>query len=588
MRRVRDYFRPGEDGEVSWRGLIGLMLLTLIPRLTLALKSLPPCNDAFYYFETAAHLDQNHFETALLVFSFNIYPWLLLGIHRLGFGWIHAGLIVSLASSCLTILPLHGWIRRMFDPTTALVSCLLFAMHPLAALSGFEATREAFFWLCYSTALYFLRSGLDQFRLRDLFGGGLAFALAVTTRAEGWSLLIPCLGWPLIATVRNRALWRRLVLIPLSFVLAFPTFMIVANVTLLRNHDRWELGRLEMLGQFFGWTVRQLDGESAAPSQIEAKPAVAVARSPLPAKPPSTRTESQVPADEIPRYGYVVPQKRVQAFAIEFRRAIGLPFLLLLGGGIFAERKRLWRAEYLLLFGLAAAQTLAVWIRLQAKGDINGRYFVMSLLTLLPWFALGAQFYCQLLARLWSRLWPSLSRWSVAVVGLGVVMFAGYHVALAVLPSYSPRYDHRELGRWLMREYGPFETLCAESFAGRCRRIAFYAADETPSTTPIPSGDAPLPEIVIVDVPEAPLTPGAMALTNLPEHLRRRGMVVIEIDGLPALKGVPGFLFLFRPDVLARGNPAHLVSDGPTADAPPARKGPLQFTVRPVRSPPSL
>ena len=172
-----------------------LVLLCLAPRAVMALRVPSICCDGLTYVTTARALEAGNFRDALFEGAFNIYPAILVAVHRLGFDWETAAAVWGVAVSTLVILPLWGWARRQFDDRVALAACLLYIVHTTFIIESPEVMRDATFWFLFMLAIYWLWRAVTEVRYRYFMAGGAAITLALLTRIEGLFLLIPLVLW---------------------------------------------------------------------------------------------------------------------------------------------------------------------------------------------------------------------------------------------------------------------------------------------------------------------------------------------------------------------------------------------------------
>ena len=117
---VRAAGTAAPQGRFGWLAL--LLLLCLIPRAFMAWKIGGCVTTAPMYIEVAKSLDQGQLhEDKYNRFGLNLFPVILMLLHRSGLDWELAGKFWNVAISCLTVLPLYGWVRRQFDDRLALV-----------------------------------------------------------------------------------------------------------------------------------------------------------------------------------------------------------------------------------------------------------------------------------------------------------------------------------------------------------------------------------------------------------------------------------------------------------------------------------
>ena len=111
--------------------LLGLVFLCLIPRALVALRIGSICPDAVLYIRLAEALKVENFHEAFASMRLNVFPIILMLLNQLGLSWETCGPFWNVMISSLVVLPLYGFARRQFDDTVALVSCMLYAVHPI-------------------------------------------------------------------------------------------------------------------------------------------------------------------------------------------------------------------------------------------------------------------------------------------------------------------------------------------------------------------------------------------------------------------------------------------------------------------------
>ena len=139
------------------RWLLLLVLLCLLPRAFMAWKIGGICNDAAVYIQVAESFDRGSLhEDKHNRFALNLFPAVLMLLHRAGLDWELAGKLWNVAVSCLTVLPLYGWVRRQFDDRTALAAGGLYALHSELIRSSPEGFRDPTYWFLMVLSFYLL------------------------------------------------------------------------------------------------------------------------------------------------------------------------------------------------------------------------------------------------------------------------------------------------------------------------------------------------------------------------------------------------------------------------------------------------
>lgn len=399
----------------SIAGLLTLLfLMCLAPRLLMAWKLEAACDDAYYYVFVANCLKRWDFVSAFDYLNINLYPAILLLLHKLGFDWITGGKLWGALVASLTIFPMFGWVRRLFDDRVATMACFLYGVHPHLIEVSVEPIREATFWFLLTTSLYFIWRSVDELKLWLFLLSGLTVALALHTRIEGWALFVPFAIWSLhrFQMLDGRQRWR-LAGGSLAMVAVTPLLLVAVNTTILRGHGKWEFGRLNHLAVVGRW-MRVLGFDETA-QQFEVKPtprlnkqSSAVVPGPLPpaidiaattpAKPASeVATTAGASTDQVSATAAAAPigkkvaplTESLWSFIKDLARSVGPISLIFLAIGLWRVRGTLTHRDKSTLLIVASAIIAAIWLRLVFYGNMNGRYFLILPFLLAPFHALG-------------------------------------------------------------------------------------------------------------------------------------------------------------------------------------------------------
>ena len=232
--------------------LLLLLLACLVPRALMAWKMGGICPDAVVYIQVAESFDKGLLHNAHQ-FGLNLFPAILMLLHRSGLDWELAGKLWNVAVSCLTVLPLYGWARRQFDNRVALAAGCLYALHSELIRWSPEGIRDPTFWFFMALSMYLLWRAVAEARLPFFLLAGLAMAMAAMTRSEGLFLLLPLLLWSFRRGNRTHhaprdgmhhaerdeyvgALRRRLLLGAMLAVGVFPALLLLASLFWFRGH----------------------------------------------------------------------------------------------------------------------------------------------------------------------------------------------------------------------------------------------------------------------------------------------------------------------------------------------------------------
>ncbi len=467
--------------------IIALLLAAcLVPRAVAAWNWDVLWGDSLSYRCASIALEQGDFEQAFAEFGLNIYPLILIPLRHLGIDWEIAGKCFGVLVASCTVLPLWGWLRRMFDDRLAVIACLVYALQgKLIAVSPL-IIRDSTFWFLLVLTLYYVWRAVGELRIGFFLAAGVALTLAVHTRTEGWLLLIPLLGWGACrwfgacpgttcgagvspapaagtATAQKRL---RLAVGTVLCIAVIPAAVSVVNFTWLREHPRWEFLRTAHLHMAIDW-LNSVSGlhlplpreENVMPAQgpvLEASPPPLAATSP--AAKPVAKTPPPFPSILVP--AVVAPEQTTPSWILTFklleRLAKGYTwmgsFLLLIG--LACGLRVFLRPEHLTLFLMNLLLLVISRIRYWTAG-LDLRYFMPMVIISVPWMALGLEYIIAAARWLLQRRGECSPR--------ALRLFAGSLIAVAVAcslldgPMSAAAYmrKHAALGLWILNRAGP-------------------------------------------------------------------------------------------------------------------------------------
>lgn len=480
MLPAADYpLRTGRAEPLGRRSVLWLAVLvalTLLPRAYVAIQLGPICDDGYFYLAVSEAYQRGDFDTALWYLNINIYPLLIAGFDRLGADPIIAAKAWGVAVATLTLLPLFGWLRRLLDRRVALAACGLYAIHPEFIEVSPEPIRDATFWLLAATSLYLLWRAAAERRAWQFVAAGLAVAAAAHTRSEGWLLMLPAVGWPLVRWREARGDRLRMSVGTATVFAMTPLFVLLFNVSVLRHHDKWELGKLEHFRLAGRWIVGSTNAGDGLPAASALPPAfiggptlsaTKAASSELVAN--VTQLASKADSANAECRPGASSYLKSAVHALE-----PVPLILMLIGAV-GWPHLLLRREHLVLSAICVAVLVGVWVRQVTLGEINGRYFLACFFPASGAAGLGTLW---VLARL-ERGWHAFAHRRGAVTGtLGVAFVIGLaHVAEAVAAQHPSREREAAMGLHLREQLGRDRRILVLPQA--CR-VGYYAGGHLP------------------------------------------------------------------------------------------------------------
>jgi hypothetical protein len=441
---------------------LALMAACFLPRALLAWRADVICEDGPFYVIAAQHLERGELAEAFATgnLRLNTYPILLAWLHGPDHDWVAVGKWLSVVAAMLAVLPMFGWFRRQFNDPVATLACLVYASHPTLIERSPEVLRCPTYWLLLMLTLYLLWRAVIEVRLRWFLLGGLAMALAVHTRVEGWFVLVP---WALWSAMRWCALGcqrPRLALGALSFAVMIPAFIVAVNFTWLRDHPNWEFcfsHRLDI--------IRAV----VAPAETAGVPAASSAATPAPVPastmaPAAAMSAAPPVIDPGPLMPLAGKPPALHKLAWDYIRklvdAFGVPAGLLALLGLASYRTVLMRRDQVAVLCMSLTTFAAIAAQQWRMGEVIGRYFFPIILVTLPYIALGlhelAHRAAAALAPVINRPWlASPRRWTACLL----LAVAAIGCLDALTNNFDSRRQRRDLGQWVLRQLGPNQRI---------------------------------------------------------------------------------------------------------------------------------
>jgi hypothetical protein len=488
--------------------LLILVLLCLIPRAVMALRIPSVCPDGVLYIHLAQAIDAGDWRSGFRDMALNIYPLILVAMHRMGLNWELAAGLWGVTVSSLVVLPLWGWVRRQFDDRVALVACLLYAVNPKLIEWSPEVMRDPTFWLLFMLAIYWLWLGVTEVRYGYFVVGGAAVILATLTRMEGLFLLIPLTLWTFWRFVALQTDRKKLLLAAVLCVVVFPALLLAINVGWAWGHSGWGELRLSPLARVGPWLESVL-GHARANAAVDGleKP-LGVGR-------------------------------MLWIFFPTMTRGLSPVFALLMFGGMWGWRRVWARRDHQPQFYTALVIMCGIWIQLWYDRNICPRYALPIVLMASPFAALGLLGLIGRLLRIAGWL-----RWNIRPQGAVVAAVAAIVAIISLCDAmtsngkyFETRQMAADLGCWVCKEYPRPPAIVGP--VGITPIISFYAhnapyrpfrweADDDSILSMIQQSRA---DVVLLQ-PAKELTEERCAI--LAARLRESGLEPVDRSALPA------------------------------------------------------
>ena len=510
--------------------LAGLLTLSLVPRAIMAWRMPGICPDAVFYIRLGKAIDLGHFQEALGQIHFNIFPFILCFLHRLGLPWETAGTAWGVSISTCTVLPLYGWISRAFNRPVAIAACILYAIHSELIRWSVEIIRDSTFWFLLVLSLYLVWRAVTELRWGWYLASGATIALACLTRFEGPVLFVPLVGWSWWRAREGDVCRGRLVAACLLCAGIYPLSLMLINA--LWFHGRTtDLVRFRTAALAQDWARESLTGQPALERQ--------------------SRTDLLAP---------LPPTKMAQRFLTGMIRGITPLYLLAILGGITAWHRLPARGSGAgfprsigfqpvdrsigfqpvkldagwAQFALACAAGLilaAIWVHLYWSHEAGPRYFFPVVLMAAP---LAGRGLLQISAALANRVRRQHSPWAALLAGaapLTAMLFVNLSVAWG--GDLRTRAAPVDLGRWVQSQYGSATRMFGPD--GITQVVNYYAQGKCESFPDTAAAAAVLrqmgrfrPDLVLLSTDRSGL-PG----DELPDRLAALGFEAVDRSSLP-------------------------------------------------------
>jgi Dolichyl-phosphate-mannose-protein mannosyltransferase len=488
-RLAHPYCRDDEPRHENWI-LLFLFAFALIPRLVMFSISNGASDDSYYYIHIAKTLGEGDFSYrgAFYYLGLNIYPMILLGLHKLGLGWLQGGMAWGAIISSLTVLPIYGWVKRLFDYRVALVASFLFAIHPDLIEYSIDPIREPTSWFLVSLFLYFAVRAIVETHIWLFIGLGITFCLAIQTRSECWLLIFPIGAWYVTQFLSNRVSRKQLTIGMIVMLSITPILLLIVNLTFLKNEEKWQLGRLHHFKEMSAYLMPEEESPKVIPTN--AKPAIpkkpVIASTIKPEQSSITLASLQkkavvppIPVNHNPEFSGKPVNGSMKALYLNTLIRTHEPILSILHLiGVLVFFRQLYQIDKLPLFVYYILLLVSVWLRTNYSHNINGRYFHNLFFVTVPFQALGFMVLCRAAGN-FNKFKANLAVPSFrSVPAFGLILFLTIiYWTDAFTSHHIKRTEEVQFGKWLHENIEGVNTVLVDHGSSR---IGYYAQGGAP------------------------------------------------------------------------------------------------------------
>ena len=229
-------------------------------------------NDGLLYIKIAKSISSGDLQGVTDYGFFNLYSFLIALFQIALHDWEFSGKMVSIVFGTLTIIPLFFLTKRLFNQNVAIVSALLYCIHPRFVEYSSDVLREPVFWFFSVTALWLTWEGISRKKYFPFVLSSLATGLAIFSRLEGalvFFVVILWILWFLFSDRRNR---KKGLLYVFIFVFSLPILASPGLVILKNKLNRWEAGlSIDKIPQLIYGNNQQLELEQEFSRDVSGK-----------------------------------------------------------------------------------------------------------------------------------------------------------------------------------------------------------------------------------------------------------------------------------------------------------------------------
>lgn len=470
----------------------GLLVLWFVLRFAIALKEDVLYPDGVTYIGLAARMENAATHGKLDPRLFNAYPAILMLLHQTGCDWETAGRAWGVLCGTLIVLPLYGWLRRLYNDEIAVVGCILAGLHPKLIEWSPQLIRDPTFCLFAICSLYAGWRAASELRVTWFVAAGLATFAAMQTRIEGWFLLFPQMIWLCRQAWRAPGLRLRFAFGALCASAALPLGILLINLLFGELFSSWiwggnlhKVAYLEHVPVVCELIPAELFPDSSppidpadAPEGVALPPPPAGARhamvEPIAALTPLAQSAGDSAAamsssPELLIGSIPSPINALQATWLLGRalvRGFGPVYATLFAIGL-VDKRRPFNIDQRAMLAFVAATISAIWLHTWQSKVTSSRYALPLVLAGAPYAAAGflaaAEFLShrfaaiQTLAQRAARSVSFAPQQIIAAALLGILSVVT--IADSFLGHDSPYRPQHALGHWIRKEVGSHRRL---------------------------------------------------------------------------------------------------------------------------------
>lgn len=361
--------------------LLFLLLLAFFLRLYLISHTYVIAKDGILYIELAKLISKGEIRAAFDLFPLNLYPFIIAVFQKIFHEWEFSAQMVSTFFGSLAIIPFYFFIKRLCTREVALVSSILFALHPYLVRFSAEVIRGPSFWFFFILSLWLGWEAITRKNLLLLVLTSFLGVIAFLLRAEGIFVLPILAVWAMLKDLKAfKNTYKHRILSVFILLFMIPALLLPAMLYLKTKTGKWPLARIDEIINKAASDLTMSEIKTTF-DMIELRPL--------------EKSEAQEP--DLHRLRYFFSMAKRHRFALvgieaisKFLKALHpLLFILLLFGTIIRKKVQYKKSEEAFLLSV-----LAVFILISVRSGttiyyIATRHMMVPTILSLAWVGAG-------------------------------------------------------------------------------------------------------------------------------------------------------------------------------------------------------
>lgn len=226
--------------------------------------------DGVFYIKIAKDIASGNLQGISEYGFFNLYPFLIALFQTIFGDWEFSGKMVSIIFGSLTIIPIYLLVGGLFNKNVAIVSSLLYMVHPRFVEYSSDVLREPVFWLFSVTALWLVWEGITHKKILPFVLASLATGFAMFTRVEGALVVVIVLLWILWFIFNDKKNKIKGLIYVCVFLFSLPVLASPCLILLKSKINRWEMGHsIDKIPQLLKRNEQPLESEFLGQSSVK-------------------------------------------------------------------------------------------------------------------------------------------------------------------------------------------------------------------------------------------------------------------------------------------------------------------------------